>query len=189
MTLFLSVSLSRPVSAATKPTQMICKLPSQMSLEESKQRRFLVKIVNNSNRYINLYPGSSQNFHVTIFQLPPAEVRWSILALFSPVQTYILIFAKQHIGGAILSSTKVEMRIWVATPEESPPSIRRRSYDFKPGSKLRIDCPERRSLEQEQKRKYLLREIETGGTLVSNHKNGWLTAHFVFIRIGSFVRE
>jgi hypothetical protein len=110
ITLFLSVSLAPPVSAHTSTDDIqITYLAGG-----KQQKEVLVKIINNTNRYINLSLDHRKEFHVYNLSVAPGIVNqyW----LYSG--PYNVNYYAETCGKTVATHTT-----------------------FKPGSKLRIGCP------------------------------------------------
>jgi hypothetical protein len=109
--LFLSVSLVPPVSAQASPDD----IQNTYLAKPKEPKEVLVKIVNNSNRYIYLYLDHRREFHVYNLSVPPGINQYW---LYSGPYKYEYYSCGRSIEG---------------------------HTTFKPKSKLRIGCPERRS--------------------------------------------
>jgi hypothetical protein len=105
ITFFLSMSLVPPVSAQTSPDDIQI---TYVAGKESKE--VLVKIVNNSNRYINLTLDHRKEFHFYNLSIAPGVNQYW---LYSGPYNYNYDTCDKHVGG---------------------------HTSFKPGSKLRIGC-------------------------------------------------
>jgi hypothetical protein len=108
MALFLSVSLVPPVSAYVNPDDVQITYTNIAGGKQSKE--VLVKIVNNSNRYINLTLDHRKEFHVYNLSVAPGVNRYW---LYSGPYNYNYDACEKHVGG---------------------------HTNFKPGSRLQIGC-------------------------------------------------
>jgi hypothetical protein len=107
MTLFLSVSLVPPVSVYASPYNAQA---ANANAAGKKSKEVLVKIVNNSNRYITISLDHRKEFHVyTLSVAPGVNQYW----LYSGPYNYNYDTCEKHVGG---------------------------HTTFKQGSKFRIGC-------------------------------------------------
>ena len=113
MTLFLSVSLVPPVSAHANPDDVQITYTNVAGGKQSKE--VLVRIVNNTNRYISVSLDNRKEFHVYNLSVAPGVNQYWIYSVQYNINYYAEACKKT-----------------VAT-----------HATFKSGSKLRIGCPGR----------------------------------------------
>jgi len=106
MTLFLSVSLVPPVSAQANPDDMQITITNVAGGKQTKE--VLVKIVNNSNRYINLTLDHRKEFHVYNLSVAPGVNQYW---LYSGPYNYNYDACEKHIGGHTIFKPRSKLRI------------------------------------------------------------------------------
>ena len=107
MALFLSVNLVPPVSAHASPNDAQA---ANAIAAGAKSKEVLVKIINNTNRYINISLDHRKEFHVYNLSVAPGVNQYW---LYSGPYNYNYDACEKHVGG---------------------------HTTFKPGSKLQIGC-------------------------------------------------
>jgi len=105
MTLFLSVSLVPPVSVYASPYDAQA---ANANAAGKKSKEVLVKIVNNSNRYITISLDHRKEFHVyTLSVAPGVNQYW----LYSGPYNYNYDACEKHIGGHTIFKPRSKLRI------------------------------------------------------------------------------
>jgi hypothetical protein len=115
MTLFLSVSLVPPVTVYASPQDDVQAVLANLA-KSKETKEVLVKIINNTNRYINLTLDHRSEFHVYNLSIRPGMNQYW---LYSGPYKYVYDVT-ESCGKTVYGHTT-----------------------FKPGSKLRIGCPGR----------------------------------------------
>ena len=104
VTLFLTLSLVPPVSAQSNP------LGVEISYAAGKaSKEVLVKILNNTNRYINLSLDNRSEYHVYNLSVAPGVNQYWV---YSGMYNYNYDTCDKHVGGHVIFKAGTKLKIY-----------------------------------------------------------------------------